>query len=96
MDSDDQLSDREVQGQIAEQVRRWRGRTINLGLGLIVSVLLWTPFFEGGPRLVICPRSRLYGHVAFSMSDLAIFLIEPKFLLDRKDIVSSEFRSQYA
>ena len=49
MKSEDEQGDEELQAQIAEQVRRWRGRTIYLGLGLIVSVLLWTPFFDGRP-----------------------------------------------
>ena len=49
MESDDQLSDREEQAQIAEEVRRWRRRAAYLSVGLIVSVLLWTPFFHGGP-----------------------------------------------
>ena len=49
MKSEDEQSDEELQAPIAEEVRRWRKRTIYLGLGLIVSVLLWTPFFDGAP-----------------------------------------------
>jgi hypothetical protein len=50
MESDtDQLSDRETQTQIAAEVRRWRRRAGYLGVGLIVSVLLWSPFFDGAP-----------------------------------------------
>jgi len=48
--SEDEQSDEELQAQIAEQVRRLGGRMIYLGLGLIVSVLLWMPFFDDGPR----------------------------------------------
>jgi hypothetical protein len=47
--TNDHLSHSEEQAQIAEEVRRWRRRAAYLGVGLIVSVLLWTPFFEGGP-----------------------------------------------
>ena len=47
--TNNQLSDREERAQIAEEVRRWRRRAAYLGVGLIVSVLLWTPFFKGGP-----------------------------------------------
>ena len=45
----DELGDREEQAQDAEEVRRWRRRAAYLGIGFIVSVLLWMPFFEGGP-----------------------------------------------
>ncbi len=49
MKSDGEKSDEELQAEVAREVRRWRRRATYLGVGIVISVLLWTPFFEGGP-----------------------------------------------
>jgi hypothetical protein len=38
-----------LSNQVAKELGRWRKRAACLGVGLVISVLLWTPFFEGGP-----------------------------------------------
>jgi hypothetical protein len=64
------VSDGETQAQIAEELRRWKRRATYLGVAVIVSVLLWAPFFEGEP---LHRYWRSFGRI-FAVLSLAFFL----------------------